>query len=244
MRILVFSKRNLKEILRDPLSVAFCIGLPLFLLFLISMIQKSTSVPIFEIQNFAPGIAIFSFSFITLFSSNLISKDRNTSFLMRLFSSPLKAYEYILGYTLPLVLIAFLQSVLCFICAILLGLEFNINVIYSLFALLPISLLFIFFGLLFGSIFNDKQTAGITSIYIQIAALSSGMWFDLNLIGGAIKTIAYLLPFAHSLDIIKGILIGDFTGLLPHIIWVVGYIIVVSFLAIKVFKNKMTSGEI
>ena len=36
MRMLAFSNRNLKEIVRDPLTVAFSLGFPLVLLLLLS----------------------------------------------------------------------------------------------------------------------------------------------------------------------------------------------------------------
>lgn len=88
MKSLTFAKRNIKEIIKDPLSLVFCIGLPLFLLVMISVMQKSIKVDQFEIEIFAPGIIVFSFAFITLFSSMLISGDRKSSFLIRLFTSP------------------------------------------------------------------------------------------------------------------------------------------------------------
>lgn len=101
MRIKAFSVRCLKEILRDPLSLVFGIAFPLVLLFLMSAIQANIPVAMFQIERLAPGIAVFGLSFITLFSGSLIAKDRTSSFLTRLFASPMKSGEYIAGYTLP-----------------------------------------------------------------------------------------------------------------------------------------------
>ena len=98
----VFSIRNSKEILRDPINLAFGLAFPLVLLLLLSAIQANIPVEQFPIQRLAPGIAMFGLSFITLFSATLISKDRTTSFLARLFSSPLTARDFILGYAAPL----------------------------------------------------------------------------------------------------------------------------------------------
>jgi ABC-2 type transport system permease protein len=89
MRYIPFASRNIKEIARDPINLFFGLGFPLVLLFLLTAIQSNIPVDLFEIQNLAPGIAVFGLSFIALFSGTLISKYRSTSFLTRLFASPM-----------------------------------------------------------------------------------------------------------------------------------------------------------
>ncbi len=241
MKCMVFASRNNKELLRDPFSILFGIGLPLVLLLLISALQQSIMVELFKIENFAPGIAVFSFSFISLFTGMLIAQDRCSSFLTRLFASPLTAPDYIIGYSLPLLPIALIQSCLCFAVSLFFGLRLTANLLLALVVLIPIAALFIAFGLLLGSLFSDKQVGGISSILIQVAALSSGMWFDLNAIGGAFKVICYALPFAHALDATRAALTGDYASILPHLLWTIGYTIVIFALAIMVFKKKMKS---
>ena len=76
MRMLTFAKRNLKEILRDPINLVFGLGFPLILLLLLSAIQANVPVNIFEIDTLTPGITVFGLSFITLFSATLVAKDR------------------------------------------------------------------------------------------------------------------------------------------------------------------------
>ena len=44
MRMLAFARRNWKEILRDPLTLAFGAGFPLVLLLLFSLIQRNVPV--------------------------------------------------------------------------------------------------------------------------------------------------------------------------------------------------------
>ena len=56
MKLLAFSGRTAKEILRDPLNLAFGIGFPVVLLLLLSAIQANIPVSLFEIQQLAPGI--------------------------------------------------------------------------------------------------------------------------------------------------------------------------------------------
>lgn len=241
MRSKIFALRNLKELLRDPLSLLFGIGLPVVLLILMSIIQKSTSVPIFELERFTPGIAMFSFSFITLFSAQLIAKDRNSAFLTRMFSSPLKAKDYIIGYSLPLIPVALLQVIICFITAIILGLKVSIDILITIILLIPSALLFIALGLLLGSVLDDNKTAPISSIIIQVTALSSGLWFDINMIGGTLKIISCSLPFYHSLELSKMALLNNYSNIFINLSIVSLYTLVIFILSIKIFKNKMTS---
>ncbi|GIN88215.1 transport permease protein [Heyndrickxia sporothermodurans] len=243
MKSLAFAARNRKEILRDPLNLAFGIGFPLVILLLLTAIQANVPAELFVIDKLIPGIAVFGLSFISLFSGMLIAKDRSTSFLMRLFTAPLSASDYIVGYIVPLVPMAIVQTLISFIAALFLGLPVNANVLLSIFVLLPISLLFIGIGLLAGSIFNDKQVGGICgALLTNISAWLSGTWFDLNLVGGWFKDIAYALPFAHAVDASRAALSGDYASILPHLWWVIGYMVVIVAIAIFVFKKKM-NGE-
>lgn len=239
MSFMAFTSRNSKELLRDPPSLIFGIGLSLLLLLVISALQNSIGVDIFRIENFAPAVAIFSFSFISLFSGMLIANDRSSSFLMRLFASPLSASDYIISYSLPLLPVAFLQSSLCFLAAFFLGLPVTVNVLFTILVLIPIAVLFIGFGLLLGSIFTGKQVGIINAILIQLATFSSGMWFDLNVIGGIFKTIGYTLPFAHSVDATRAALSGELSSVYPHLLWVIGYAVLIFFIAVLAFKKQM-----
>lgn len=239
-RMRAFSQRNVKELLRDPLNLAFGLGFPIVLLLLLTAIQSNIPVSLFELDYLTPGIAVFGLSFLTLFSATLISKDRTTSFLMRLFASPLDAQDFILGYTLPLIPMALCQTVLCYVCAAALGMHMTLNVLLAVLVSLPAALMFIGIGLLCGSIFNDKQVGGICgALLTNLSAWLSGTWFDLNLVGGAFKTIAYLLPFAHAVDAGRAAVSGEYGAIMPHLWWVIGYAVVVLAVAVLVFRKKM-----
>ncbi len=240
MRMLTFAKRTAKEILRDPLNLAFGLGFPLVLLVLLSAIQANIPVPLFEIQHLTPGITVFGLSFMSLFSATLIAKDRGTSLLQRLYTTPLTATDFILGYTLPMIPIALLQSVICYVAAIVLGLPINIHIVYAVLGLVPISLLFIALGLLCGSVLNDKQVGGICgALLTNLSAWLSGIWFDLALMGGAFQKIAYALPFVHAVEMERAILAGRFDTVLLHGAWVIAYVAVLLALAVGLFLRQM-----
>jgi len=240
MRFTAFASRNYKELLRDPISLVFCLVFPLFLLILVAILN--TVLPpleIFNIENFAPGTAVFGFSFLALFSGMLIGKDRSTSFLVRLFVTPLSAADYILGYSLPLLPIALLQCIVFFIAAFFLGLPVTVSVLMTFLVLIPVAALFIGFGLLFGSVLSDKQVGGVFSIFAWILVLFSGMWLDLNMVGGTLKSIAYALPFVHAVDAAKLALAGEYASTFPHLLWVIGYAVIIFIIAIWAFKRHM-----
>lgn len=239
MRVKVFAGRNQKELLRDPLSLIFCFGLPLFLLVLISFLQQRVAVDIFRIEAFAPGIVVFSFAFLTLFCGMLVGRDRTTSYLGRLFASPMTAPEYILGYLVPLVPLALLQSIVFFGTAMLFGLPWSVNILLAVVVCMPISLLFTALGLLMGSLLTDRQSGGVFTILAQVVAFTSGMWFDLGMIGGAFEAISYALPFAHAVDAVKLALAGNMAAVWPHLGWCMGYAVVIFAGAVLIFRRRM-----
>ena len=240
MKTLAFSKRNDLEILRDPLNLFFGVGFPLVLLILMTAIRKNIPVQMFEIEQLAPGIVIFGLSFMTLFSATLIAKDRGSSFLQRLYTTPLTAGGFILGYLLPILPICIAQSVICFAMAVLLGLNVTIHILTSVLFTLPVALLFVSLGLLCGSIFTDKQVGGICgALLTNLTAWLSGIWFDLELVGVAFKKIANLLPFVHAVEMERAVLQGNYAGVFPHIWWVIGYAAAVTAIAVFAFLRQM-----
>lgn len=241
-KTLVFAKRNFKELERDFLTLVFTILLPVAIFLIMLFLTAQLDIPntAFEIQNFTPATIIFSFSFLTLFTSMLVAKDRSTAFLTRLLVSPLKASDYIIGYMLPILAISLVQNIILFAIALMFGLTFTWNIFLVILATIPISIIFSSMGLALGSVLNDKQASGVTSLLIQVVAFTSGMWFDLNMVGGTFKTISYILPFAHSVDLLKYLLIGDFSKVLVPLLVVLAYMIIFTILAIFLFKKVGT----
>ena len=240
MRMLTLTNRNLKEILRDPVNLFFGLGFPLVLILLLSAIQANIPVKLFEIQHLTPGISVFGLSFMTLFSATIIAKDRNSSFMQRLYTTPLTPVDFILGYALPIIPLAIGQCILCYAAAFMLGLNFTVNILYAVLLIVPVSFLYIGLGLLCGSVLNDKQVGGICgALLTNLSAWLSGVWFDLDLVGGTFKRISYIFPFVHAVEMERAVLNSDFTNVLPHLYWVLGYGIFCLIAAIFLFLRQM-----
>src|SRR5690625_5049125 len=241
MAVTAFATRNRKEILRDPLSIVFGIGFPLVILILLSFLQKSLPglSDIFAIENFVPGIAVFGLTFISLFSCMLISGDRSSSYLMRLFTSPLSGIDYIIGYSYPLLPMAILQSAICFLTGVILGMPVSVNILFSIVALIPVAVLFISIGLMMGSVLSQKQMNGAGAILTNSVLFLGGIMIPLNTIGGTFQTICNLLPFVHAVDLVQSVLSDNYSEVFQHLWWVLGYTAVIFILAVIFFKKKM-----
>lgn len=240
MRMLTFANRNAKELLRDPLNLGFGLGFPLVLLLLLSAIQANVPVSLFELPRLTPGITVFGLSFMTLFSATIIARDRGSSLLQRLYTTPLTPLDFILGYTLPILPISVAQCVVCYLAALLLGLEWRTGILWAVLFILPVALLFIGLGLLCGSVFTDKQVGGVCgALLTNLSAWLSGTWFDLELVGGTFRRIAYALPFVHAVELERAVLSGDWAGVTPHIWWVLGYALATLSAAVLLFLRQM-----
>lgn len=243
MKMTAFSSRVAKEIIRDPLSLIFGIGFPVILLLLLSAINANVPVNIFNIEKLTPGIAVFGYSFLTLFSAQLVSGDRCSAMLQRLFTAPMTAADFILGYMLPLLPMAVVQSIVCFGAAMILGLEPSVNIVYAILLLLPSALFFIALGVLCGTVFSEKAVGGLCgALLTNLTAFTSGAWFDVSLVGGAFKKICELLPFVHSVNIGRNALAGNFAEIFPDMYYVAGYTLAAIIFAVVLFTRKMKAA--
>lgn len=240
MKLTAFSSRVTKEIVRDPLSLIFGIGFPVILLLMLSAINANVPVEVFDINELTPGIAVFGYSFLTLFSAQLVSGDRCSALLQRLFTTPMTAVDFILGYMLPLFPMALVQSIVCFGAAMLLGLEPSVNVVYAVLLLFPSAMFFIALGVLCGTVFSEKAVGGLCgALLTNLTAFTSGAWFDVSLVGGAFKKICELLPFLHSVYIGRNALAGNFADIFPDMYYVLAYMLAAATAAVVLFTRKM-----
>lgn len=238
--MMTFAKRCAKEILRDPVNLGFGLGFPVALLLLMSAIQANIPVNLFEIEKLTPGIAVFGLSFMTLFSATLISRDRESAFLQRLYTSPLTGRDFILGYTLSILPIAVAQTVVCYLLAIMLGLPVTIHILYGVLGMIPVAVFYIGLGLLCGSSLGAKQVGGICgALLTNLSGWFSGVWFDLDLVGGTFRKIANALPFIHGVEMEKALLLGDFETALAEVLPVVLYGLGTTLVAVLLFLRQM-----
>jgi len=240
MRMMIFAKRCIKEILRDPLNLCFGLGFPLVLLVLLSAIQASIPVNLFEINTLTPGITVFGLSFITLFSATLVAKDRESAFLRRLYTTPLTGFDFIVGYMLSFLPLAVGQTVICYLFAIPLGLTVNANILCAVAGIIPMAIFNIALGLLCGSLLGVKQVGGICgALLTNLSAWLSGVWFDPSLVGGVFNKISNILPFSHAVESEKALFNGNLEDAAVHLLPIIPYILIISAASVMIFLRQM-----
>lgn len=240
MRMWTFARRCAREIFRDPINLGFGLGFPLVLLLLLSAMQANIPVSLFEIGTLTPGITVFGLSFLSLFSATLIAKDRETAFLQRLYTTPLRGLDFILGYMLPLLPMAVGQTLICYLVAVPLGLTVSVNIVYAILGVLPMAVFNIALGLLCGSIMGVKQVGGICgALLTNLSAWLSGVWFDLELVGGWFERIANALPFLHAVEMERALFSGDFQAAAGHMLPVLAYSVLITAVATWCFLGQM-----
>ena len=220
---MLLSQRTAKEVLRDPLTLFFGLGFPLVVLGLLSAIQANIPdvVSLFVPEKLVPGITVFGLSFMTLFSALLVSRDRCSALLLRLYTTPLRPAHYIFGYLLPMLPMALAQTALCYVFGLILGLPWKMTILTAVVMNLPAAMVFISLGLLCGSLLTDKQVGGVCgALLTNLSAWLSGIWFDVALVGGVFTAIAKVLPFWHAVELERAVYAGALSEALPHL-WVV-----------------------
>ncbi len=270
MRALVFTSRNIKELLRNPLSYLFCLGMPLVMLIVMTLINASIPKPeipadaklfnislaeaaettkVFNIEMLTPAIAIFGLTFIMLFSCIAVSSDRTSDFLTRLYASPMKSTDFIIGYTLPFAIIAAVQIVITFIAGeiislIVKGESFNIGyMLLSLPLFIPAVILFIGIGIFFGTLLNEKAAPGVCSAVITAAAILGGIWMDIDTMGDAWVAVCSCLPFYHSVKAARCALAGDFGGMIVPLMITAAFAAVIFAASALIFAHKSKADK-
>lgn len=240
MKMMLLARRTAKEIVRDPLNLAFGLAFPLVLLLLMTAIQSNIPVALYTLDKLTPGVSAFGLTFLAMFTAVLVAKDRVSSLLQRLYTAPLSPLDFIAGYGLPVLPMGLAQGAVCYAAAMLLGLSWSAHILSALAGLLLVSLLYVGIGLLCGSVMSDKQAGPFCgAVLTNVSGWLSGVWFDLEVIGGVFRDIAYALPFVHAVELEKALLAGNYSACLPHLGWVLGYTAAIWIAAAAIFLRQM-----
>ena len=249
-RTISFTKRNLLEMSRDPLSYIFCIAFPIVMLVIMSVVNasipKQANMTIFRIDNLAGGIAIFGHTFVMLFTAINVAKDRNGSFLTRMFASPMESRDFANGYILPMIVVALAQTVVSFTVSLIIAKITNYDLkisglLMAIIPLLPSALMFTAIGMIAGTLFNEKAAPGICSIFISLGSFVGGIWYDVDGVGGVMQKISRCTPFYYAVKAVRSAIALDFSRddfFLPMIV-VTGAAVILTVTACFAFRGKM-----
>ncbi|MBQ6900717.1 MAG: ABC transporter permease [Firmicutes bacterium] len=248
MKIGAFAIRTVKEIVRDPLSYIFALGFPVVMLIIMTIVNESipaeAGMDIFRLPNLAAGVVIFGFTFVMLFTTILVSKDRCSAFFDRMQASPVTGAQFLAGYVLPVIVLGVVQCVITYgaamVIALVTGAELDIaGLALSIVLLIPVLVMFTALGVLFGCVFSEKAAPGVSSVLITVATILGGVWMDIKTVGGVLYDIASLLPFMPAVELARGAAAGTGEFQLKYLWITVIYAAGAVMLAAAVFGRNM-----
>ena len=249
-RIIAFTTRNIKEMLRDPLSYIFCLGFPIVMLLVMTLVNSSippeANMTVFRIDNLCGGIAMFGLTFVMLFTALSVSKDRTCAFLVRMYATPMTSSDFSLGYLLPMLIISVVQMFITFTASFVISLMTGVSlsipgILLSIVTLIPAAVFFAGIGLLFGTLFSDKAAPGLCSVVISLGSFLGCVFFDADSTGGIMLTVCKCLPFYYCTKAARSAAVLDLSAenlLIPLLIVCVSAAVITA-LAIVVFNSRM-----
>ncbi len=168
---------------------------------------------------FVPGIVAFLVMLTSLLLTSIaIIREKEAGTMEQLIVTPLKAYEFITGKTIPYIIIALIQMSAIIMVAIF---WFEIPLIGSIFLLFFAACLFLMstlgIGLFISTISATQQQAMMTTFFFIMPFLMlSGFIFPIANMPQIVQWITYLNPLSYFLVIIRGIFLK---GIGLDILW-------------------------
>jgi ABC-2 type transport system permease protein len=200
-----------------------------------------------KIKNMAvnfyfPGIAVYGLMILISTAAGIIAGDREKGFLSRMFTTPARPSDFILGYSLPFIPVLIISTLIYLGVGMALGLTIVGSLGYAFLIFFLIGLCSIGIGMIVGSLIKSESQAGISWLFIVPMAMISGAWFTVDRMPAALKSIAGALPFIHAMDASRDIINGSsFSAIILDIYWLIGWTIVLFAAGIMLFRRTMVS---
>ena len=196
-----------------------------------------------EVVNFyAPGIAVFGLMILISTAAGIIAGDREKGFLARMFTTPARPWDFILGYSLPFIPVLIVSTLIYLGVGMALGLTVVGNLGHAFLIFFLIGLCSIGIGMIVGSLVKSESQAGVSWIFIVPIAMISGTWFSTEGMPSAVKSVAGALPFIHAIDGSRAVINGSsLSAIMLDLYWLVGWAVVLFAAGIVLFRRTMVS---
>jgi len=157
---------------------------------------------------YVPGIVAFLVMLLSLLLTSMaIVREKEAGTMEQLIVTPLKAYELILGKTIPFIIVAQAQMMMVIVFAIL---WFKIPLVGSIPLLVAATALFLLstlgVGLFISTVSRTQQQAMMTNFFFILPFfMLSGFVFPIANMPQVVQWLTFLNPLKHFLIIIRGI---------------------------------------
>jgi ABC-2 type transport system permease protein len=196
-----------------------------------------------ETWFFLPGVVgILIMQVALILTSTTVVREREGNTLEQLLVSPMTRSQFILGKTIPYVIISLIDfyAILGFSWMVFDLPAPNSHAVLFLLAVTYLAAL-ISMGLAISTISQTQQQAIFISIFVLIPSiLLSGFIFPVEAMPSYIQPVAYIIPFTYFVEIIRGILLkgNQFVELIPQFLALATF--AVFFTSFSIFRFRKT----
>jgi ABC-2 type transport system permease protein len=194
------------------------------------------------VNFYAPGMAVLGLMILISTAAEIIAGDREKGFLARMFTTPARPWDFILGYSLPFIPVLIVSTLLYLGVGMALGLTVVGNLGYAFLIFFLIGLCSIGIGMIWGSLIKSESQAGVSWLFIIPISMISGAFFTVEGMPSAVKSVAGALPFSHAIEGSRAVINGaSFSAIMPDLYWLIGWAVVLFAVRIVLFRRTMAS---
>jgi ABC-2 type transport system permease protein len=194
------------------------------------------------VNFYAPGIAVYGLMILISTAAEIIAGDREKGFLSRLFTTPARPWDFILGYSLPFIPVVIISTLIYLGVGVALGLTVVGNFGHAILVFFLMGLCSIGIGMIVGSLVKSESQAGVAWLFIVPMAMISGAWFTVDRMPSVLRSIAGALPFIHAVDASRAVLNGSsFSAIVLDIYWLAGWAVVLFAAGTALFRRTMVT---
>ena len=162
------------------------------------------------IDSFAPGVVALAVLMVTtVLSVIVIVREKSTGTLERLFATPLRPVELVVGHAIALGVLALLQSAVVLGAALLI---FQVRVVGNLALAFGVLLLFAVGNqglgmMLSAAARNELQAVQTIPLILFPSILLTGVFFPLEAVPSGIRVFSYLVPLTYASESLRSIML-------------------------------------
>jgi ABC-2 type transport system permease protein len=189
-----------------------------------------------------PGIIIFGLLILVPTSARTMVRDKEKGFLSRLLTTPTRPVDFLLGYSLCLVVITIAQIFIFVVAAWGIGMDIVGSFWLAFLIFFLTGLCSIGIGMVIASLSkSENQAEPLCWLISMPLAMLSGCWFSIQMMPSYLRTFAFLFPYAHAIDASRGVLIRGvgLEAISSDLLFLIGWAVVVFIIGVVLFRRGM-----
>jgi ABC-2 type transport system permease protein len=223
------AERVLRQLRRDPRTVALLVVVPALLMTLLRYMFNSSR----SFSAVAPALlGIFPFLLLFLVTSIATLRERTSGTLERLMTTPLAKLGLLAGYALAFAVVALLQVGVTTTVCLLLGLTVHGSLAWLLLVTMTDALLGVALGLLASAFATTEfQAIQLMPLVVLPQLLLCGLFQPRPAMAQVLGWVSDVLPVTYAVDALQGVASGFSGHLVRDFLVLAGYVVIALVLA-------------